>query len=94
MSAPGLPTALRPRLLGRTVVNTVAGIAVLYTLLPVLWLVLASAKTQDALSGSDILSLRGFSFVPNLRELFATGSLDAGTSTACCTPCWAERSAP
>jgi len=72
VSAPGLPAALRPRLLGRTVVNTVAGIAVLYTLLPVLWLVLASAKNQDALSGSDILSLRGFSFVPNLRELFAT----------------------
>ncbi|MFF1698685.1 carbohydrate ABC transporter permease [Streptomyces sp. NPDC058257] len=70
MSADTL-TAGRPRLLGRTVVNTVVGIAVLYTLLPVLWLVLAASKNRDALFSSDFFSLTDFSFVQNLRDLFA-----------------------
>ncbi|MDH6622477.1 multiple sugar transport system permease protein [Streptomyces sp. LBL] len=64
-------TLLRPRLLGRTTVNAVVVISVLYTLLPVLWLVLASAKSRDGLFGSDILSLHDFSFAQNLRDLFA-----------------------
>lgn len=63
--------ALRPRLLGRSVVNLVVGISVLYTLLPVLWLVLASSKDRDALFGSDVLSLDHFSFAQNLKDLFA-----------------------
>ncbi|MET9660522.1 carbohydrate ABC transporter permease [Streptomyces sp. NPDC006510] len=63
--------ALRPRLLGRSVVNLVVGISVLYTLLPVLWLVLAAAKDRDALFGSDVLSLDHFSFGQNLKDLFA-----------------------
>lgn len=62
---------LRPRLLGRSVVNLVVLVSVLYTLLPVLWLVLASTKDRDALFSSDILSLSGFSFVQNLKDLFA-----------------------
>ncbi|MEV8022443.1 carbohydrate ABC transporter permease [Streptomyces sp. NPDC086554] len=70
MSADTL-TAGRPRLLGRTVVNTVVGIAVLYTLLPVLWLVLAASKNRDALFSSDFFSPADFSFVQNLRDLFA-----------------------
>ncbi|MFG2647981.1 carbohydrate ABC transporter permease [Streptomyces sp. NPDC048436] len=70
MSADTL-TAGRPRLLGRTVVNTVVGISVLYTLLPVLWLVLAASKNRDALFSSDFFSLADFSFVQNLRDLFA-----------------------
>ncbi|MFH8487110.1 carbohydrate ABC transporter permease [Streptomyces longisporoflavus] len=70
MSADTL-TAHRPRLLGRTVVNTVVGIAVLYTLLPVLWLVLAASKNRDALFSSNFFSLTDFSFVQNLRDLFA-----------------------
>ncbi|MFE0134314.1 carbohydrate ABC transporter permease [Streptomyces sp. NPDC059037] len=70
MSADTL-TAGRPRLVGRTVVNTVVGIAVLYTLLPVLWLVLAASKNRDALFSSDFFSLADFSFVQNLRDLFA-----------------------
>lgn len=70
MSADTL-TAHRPRLLGRTVVNTVVGIAVLYTLLPVLWLVLAASKNRDALFSSNFFSLSDFSFVQNLRDLFA-----------------------
>lgn len=67
MSAP----TLRPRLLGRTAVNVVVGISVLYTLLPMLWLVLAASKDRDALFGSDIFSLQGFSFFQNVRNLFA-----------------------
>lgn len=70
MSADTL-TAHRPRLLGRAVVNTVVGIAVLYTLLPVLWLVLAASKNRDALFSSNFFSLSDFSFVQNLRDLFA-----------------------
>lgn len=70
MSADTL-TAPRPRLLGRAVVNTVVGIAVLYTLLPVLWLVLAASKNRDALFSSNFFSLSDFSFVQNLRDLFA-----------------------
>ncbi|MFE5111916.1 carbohydrate ABC transporter permease [Streptomyces sp. NPDC056663] len=62
---------LRPRLLGRSVVRVVVGISVLYTLLPVLWLVLAASKDRDALFGSDVLSLNHFAFVQNLKELFA-----------------------
>lgn len=70
MSADTL-SAHRPRLLGRTVVNTVVGIAVLYTLLPVLWLVLAASKNRDALFSSNFFSLADFSLVQNLRDLFA-----------------------
>jgi multiple sugar transport system permease protein len=62
---------LRPRLLGRATVNVVVAVSVLYTLLPVLWLVLAAGKTRDALFSSNILSLKDFSFVQNLRDLFA-----------------------
>ncbi|MFJ5226753.1 carbohydrate ABC transporter permease [Streptomyces sp. NPDC088400] len=70
-SATGTAGPLRPRLLGRSVVNLVVGISVLYTLLPVMWLVLASAKNRDALFSSDLLSLSDFSFVRNLKDLFA-----------------------
>ncbi|MER5556575.1 carbohydrate ABC transporter permease [Streptomyces sp. NPDC002793] len=74
MSAPTAPRTvppLRPRLLGRSVVNLVVLVSVLYTLLPVLWLVLASGKDRDALFSSNILSLSDFSFVQNMRDLFA-----------------------
>ncbi|MEV0579141.1 carbohydrate ABC transporter permease [Streptomyces sp. NBC_01463] len=69
---------LRPRLLGRSVVNVVVGISVLYTLLPVLWLVLAASKDRDALFGSDVLSLDHFSFAQNIKDLFA---MDGGLYT-------------
>ncbi|MFD3911963.1 carbohydrate ABC transporter permease [Streptomyces sp. NPDC058603] len=62
---------LRPRLLGRSVVNLVVGVSVLYTLLPVLWLVLAASKNRDALFSSDLLSLSDFAFLRNLKDLFA-----------------------
>lgn len=77
-TAPTRTAAPRPRLLGRSVVNLVVGISVLYTLLPVLWLVLASSKDRDALFGSDVLSLDHFSFAQNLKDLFA---MDGGLYT-------------
>jgi multiple sugar transport system permease protein len=58
-------------LLGRTTVNVVIGVAVLYTLLPVLWLVLAATKNVDALFQSDLFSFRDFSFFENVKNLFA-----------------------
>ncbi|MEU8486946.1 carbohydrate ABC transporter permease [Streptomyces sp. NPDC048641] len=64
-------TLLRPRLLGRTTVNVVVAISVLYTILPALWLVLAAAKSRDALFSSNILSFKDFSFVQNVKDLFA-----------------------
>ncbi|MFD5118375.1 carbohydrate ABC transporter permease [Streptomyces sp. NPDC058385] len=64
-------TLLRPRLLGRTTVNVVVAISVLYTMLPALWLVLAAGKSRDALFSSNILSLKDFSFVQNVKDLFA-----------------------
>ncbi|MFC8517254.1 carbohydrate ABC transporter permease [Streptomyces sp. NPDC057257] len=64
-------TLLRPRLLGRATVNAVVALSVLYTLLPVLWLVLAAGKTRDALFSSDILSFKDFAFGQNLHDLFA-----------------------
>ncbi|MGI5466448.1 carbohydrate ABC transporter permease [Streptomyces sp. CA-132043] len=68
-------TALRPRMLGRTAVNVVVGVCVLYTLLPVLWLVLAAAKNREALFSSDLLSLGDFSLFANLGDVF---SMDGG----------------
>ena len=62
----------RPRLLGPAVVNLVVGCSVLYTLLPVGWLLLAAAKDRDALFNSDLLSLDGFAPLANLRELVTT----------------------
>ncbi|MCK2241619.1 MULTISPECIES: carbohydrate ABC transporter permease [unclassified Crossiella] len=71
MSATDLPAALRPRLFGRIAVNTVVGLFVLYTLLPVLWLLLAATKDRDALFNSEVLSLTNFSFWQNLADVFA-----------------------
>ncbi|WP_037304556.1 carbohydrate ABC transporter permease [Amycolatopsis orientalis] len=71
MTAP----ALRPRLLGRSAVNLVVGVSVLYTVLPMLWLILAASKDRDALFGSDLFSAKGFSFLKNVGDLF---SMDGG----------------
>ncbi|WP_329124416.1 carbohydrate ABC transporter permease [Streptomyces sp. NBC_01465] len=71
MSTYDTAASLRPRLLGRTTVKVVVGLSVLYTLLPALWLVLAAGKKQDALSGGSIFSPHDFSFLQNLRNLFA-----------------------
>jgi multiple sugar transport system permease protein len=63
------------RLLSRGAVNAVVGVAVLYTMLPVLWLVLAATKNRDALFNSDVLSFKDFSFFDNLSALF---TIDGG----------------
>ncbi|MEV1081176.1 carbohydrate ABC transporter permease [Streptomyces sp. NPDC050211] len=59
------------RLTSRAVANVVVLVAALYTLLPGLWLLLASTKNSDALFSSDILSLGDFSLGRNLADLFA-----------------------
>ncbi|WP_275558652.1 carbohydrate ABC transporter permease [Streptomyces sp. 5-6(2022)] len=63
------------KLTSRSIANAVVLIAALYTMLPALWLVLASTKNANALFGSDILSLGDFSFASNLSDLF---SMDGG----------------
>lgn len=63
------------KLTSRGIANAVVLIAALYTMLPTLWLVLASTKNANALFGSDILSLGDFSFASNLSDLF---SMDGG----------------
>ncbi|MEV6128731.1 carbohydrate ABC transporter permease [Streptomyces violaceusniger] len=65
----------RSRLTSRGIANAVVLIAALYTMLPALWLLLASTKNADALFGSDILSFGDFSFGRNLSDLF---SMDGG----------------
>ncbi|MFC7304328.1 carbohydrate ABC transporter permease [Streptomyces monticola] len=69
MSAATAPP-LRRGLLGRTTVKAVVGLSVLYTLLPVVWLVLAATKDRDALISSDLFS-GATSFTQNLKDLFA-----------------------
>ncbi|MGP4007506.1 carbohydrate ABC transporter permease [Streptomyces sp. 4N124] len=59
------------RLTNRAVANVVVLVAALYTLLPGLWLLLASTKNSDALFSSDILSLGDFSLGRNLTDLFS-----------------------
>ncbi|WP_262701292.1 MULTISPECIES: carbohydrate ABC transporter permease [Streptomyces] len=63
------------KLTSRGIANAVVLIAALYTMLPALWLVLASTKNATALFGSDILSFGNFSFGSNLSDLF---SMDGG----------------
>lgn len=64
-----------PRFAGNAAVNIVIGIFVLYTLLPVFWLVLAATKNTDALFSSNILSLSDFALWSNIRDLF---TMDGG----------------
>ncbi|GAB3894555.1 carbohydrate ABC transporter permease [Kibdelosporangium lantanae] len=67
------------RLTSRLAVNVIVGLAVLYTMLPVLWLLLASTKNRDALFNSDILSFKDFSFGDNLHNLFTMDNGIYGT---------------
>lgn len=64
------PSGARTRVLGRATANAVVGLSVLYTLLPVLWLVLATTKDRDALFRSSLLS-GDFSLVGNIKDVFA-----------------------
>ncbi len=64
------PSALRPRILGRSTANVLVALSVLYTVLPVLWLVLAATRGRDALFSSDLLAGK-FSLISNVKALFA-----------------------
>ncbi|MFD8097420.1 carbohydrate ABC transporter permease [Streptomyces malaysiensis] len=56
---------------GRIVANVLVGISVLYALLPLLWLLLASTVDARALFASDFFDLSHFALVDNIRDLLA-----------------------
>ncbi|GAA3546510.1 carbohydrate ABC transporter permease [Amycolatopsis ultiminotia] len=51
--------------------NVVTGISVLYALLPLLWLLLASGVDAEALFSSDFFSLKHFAFFDNIGALLS-----------------------
>ncbi|GLW05182.1 sugar ABC transporter permease [Microtetraspora sp. NBRC 13810] len=64
-------TGLMPRLLSRTAVNGVLVIATLYTLMPLLWLVMASTKDMRDLFGTNGFAFgQEFNLGANLSHLF------------------------
>jgi len=67
------PPGGRPRWSSPAVVNVLVLLAVLYCLGPLLWLLAASTKDTEALFAANLFSLDGFSFVENVRQLFAEG---------------------
>ncbi|GHI97096.1 MULTISPECIES: carbohydrate ABC transporter permease [Streptomyces] len=70
MNSPAAPlSSVRPY--GRIVVNAVVGLSVLYTLLPLVWLLLASTVDSEALFASDFFDLSNFALVDNVRALLA-----------------------
>ncbi|MBZ6134658.1 carbohydrate ABC transporter permease [Streptomyces olivaceus] len=70
MTSPSAPvSSVRPY--GRIVVNAVVGLSVLYTLLPLVWLLLASTVDSEALFASDFFDLSNFALVDNVRALLA-----------------------
>ncbi|MBZ6231961.1 carbohydrate ABC transporter permease [Streptomyces olivaceus] len=70
MTSPAAPlSSVRPY--GRIVVNAVVGLSVLYTLLPLVWLLLASTVDSEALFASDFFDLSNFALVDNVRALLA-----------------------
>ncbi|MFF3209157.1 carbohydrate ABC transporter permease [Streptomyces sp. NPDC002886] len=83
--APGAPTArraarttaARPRRSGamasRAVVNAVLLVAVLYTLMPLTWLLIAATKNHADLFGTAGFAFGDFHFFDNLRAVFTYG---------------------
>ncbi|MEV1045699.1 carbohydrate ABC transporter permease [Streptomyces sp. NPDC049916] len=70
MTSPAAPlSSVRPY--GRIVVNAVVGLSVLYALLPLVWLLLASTVDSEALFASDFFDLSNFALVDNVRALLA-----------------------
>ncbi|MEU4142821.1 carbohydrate ABC transporter permease [Streptomyces parvulus] len=65
------PSAPASRLHGRAVANVVVALGVLYALLPLVWLLLASSVNAEALFASDFLDPDGFALVDNVRRLLA-----------------------
>lgn len=56
---------------GRIVANVLVGVSVLYALLPLLWLLIASTVDAQALFASDFFDLSNFALVDNIRALLA-----------------------
>ncbi|MEV8060313.1 carbohydrate ABC transporter permease [Streptomyces antimycoticus] len=54
---------------GRIVANVLVGVSVLYALLPLLWLLIASTVDAQALFASDFFDLSHFALVDNIRTL-------------------------
>ncbi|GAA3113145.1 carbohydrate ABC transporter permease [Streptomyces rectiviolaceus] len=62
-------TASSTRPYGRIVANVLVGVSVLYALLPLLWLLMASTVDAQALFASDFFDLSHFALVDNIRTL-------------------------
>ncbi|WP_069169714.1 carbohydrate ABC transporter permease [Streptomyces griseus] len=62
-------TASSTRPYGRIVANILVGASVLYALLPLLWLLTASAVDAEALFASDFFDLSHLALVDNIRAL-------------------------
>ncbi|GAA4888046.1 hypothetical protein GCM10023237_01590 [Streptomyces coeruleoprunus] len=58
------------RLLRRGAVNAVVGLSALYTVLPLLWLLLAALKNRDALSSGELFGTGDYSVLGNLSAVF------------------------
>ncbi|MFF1920616.1 carbohydrate ABC transporter permease [Streptomyces sp. NPDC058221] len=56
---------------GRIVANVLVGAGVLYALLPLLWLLLASTADTQSLFASDFFDLNHFALLDNIRALLA-----------------------
>lgn len=73
----GAPTAPRRRRRspwsGRGVANLVVGVSVLYALLPLLWLLLASTVNSEALFASKFFDFSDFALIDNIRALLDEG---------------------
>jgi multiple sugar transport system permease protein len=55
---------------GRLTANVIIGVAALYALLPLLWLLMASTVDTEALFASDFFDLSNFALVDNVKALF------------------------
>lgn len=58
---------------GRAVANLLVAVSVLYALLPLVWLLMASTVDQQALFSSDFFDLSNFALADNVRALMAEG---------------------
>ncbi|NGN66399.1 carbohydrate ABC transporter permease [Streptomyces sp. A7024] len=63
----------RRRWSGRGITNLLVGVSVLYALLPLLWLLLASTVNTEALFASKFFGLSDFALVDNIRALLDEG---------------------
>ncbi|XXC84459.1 hypothetical protein ACLLJJ_00750 [Streptomyces sp. A5-4] len=57
----------------RTAANLLVAVSVLYALLPLVWLLMASTADQQALFASDFFDPSNFALLDNIRALMAEG---------------------